>query len=337
VSANPSKAYRPQISLDDWKSIEKGREVIRIEAEAIAHLEERIGESFAQAVNVILSCKGRVIVTGVGKSGIIAKKIASTLASTGTAALFLHPTEGIHGDLGMVLKDDVVLCISKSGNTEELSQLIPVFKRIGVPVIAMTGNPGSPLAERADMVLDVSVKEEACPYDLAPTASTTAALAMGDALAMALLERRHFTAEDFALLHPGGSLGKKLWLKIDDVMAMGEKVAKVGLDTPLKDVIVEITSKRLGGTGVVDNEGVLRGIITDGDLRRLLEKTQDVAHLRAKDIMTPNPKTVKAGVLAAVALKVMEDHKIMQVIVVDDHHVPVGMVHLHELLRAGVA
>jgi len=314
----------------------RGREVIRIEAAAVAALEGRIDDRFERAVELIFKASGRVIVTGIGKSGIVAKKIAATLTSTGTAALFLHPAEGTHGDLGMVRKDDVVVCVSKSGRTEELYQLIPMFKRIGVPVIALTGNPDSELALRSDVVLDVHVEKEACPFDLVPTASTTAALAMGDALAMALLEKRNFDVDDYALLHPGGSLGRRLWLRIDDVMFTGDRLALVRPETPLPQVIHEITSKRFGATCVVEGDR-LRGIITDGDLRRLLERTGRVDGLRARDVMTRHPKTVPAGVLAVEALRLMEEHNIMQIIVVDEEHRPVGMIHLHDLLKTGIA
>ena len=315
-------------------SISCAKQVIRIESEAIQALADRIGAEFERAVELIARSTGRVIVTGMGKSGIVAEKIAATLRSTGTAAFFLHPAEGVHGDLGMVLKNDVVICISKSGSTGELTQLFPLFKRIGVPVITLTGNLKSSLAERSDIVLDVSVKEEACPHDLAPTASSTAALVMGDALAVALLERRDFSVEDFALLHPGGSLGKKL-LRIDEVMFTGDKVPIVPLNANLRDVIVEITRKRFGGTCVVDIDGKLAGVITDGDFRRRLERTNHIWEIIAKDMMNPQPKVVKLGELATVAKKVMENHNIMQVIIVDEDK-PVGMVHLHDLLEAGV-
>jgi len=317
--------------------IGEGRRVIRIEAEAVATLEGRINEEFKRAVDIIYNCRGRVIVTGMGKSGIIAKKIAATLSSTGTSALFLHPAEGVHGDLGMVMKNDVVICISKSGDTEELFPLIPVFKRMGIPIITMTGNLHSPLAEKSDVVLDISVREEACPFDLAPTASTTAALAMGDALAVALLKLRNFSLEDFALLHPKGSIGKKLLLKIDDVMYTGDRIPIVKEDTPLKDVIIEITSKRFGATCIVDDSGVIIGIITDGDLRRLLERTGEVWHLKAGDIMTRNPKVIPKGCLASEALNLMKNYSINQLVIVDERRVPVGMIHLHDLLKAGVA
>jgi len=316
--------------------IQRGKKVVRIETEAVAELENRIDESFKKAVDIIQHTRGRVIITGIGKSGIIAKKIASTLSSTGTAAFFLHPTEGVHGELGMVLKDDVVICVSKSGNTPELAQLIPIFKRLGVSIIAITGNPDSELGRNSDVVLDVSVREEACPFDLAPTASTTAALVMGDALAVALLQLRNFTREDFARVHPGGVIGKKLLLRIDDLMVSGDRIAKVSADTPLKEVVYEITSKRFGATCVVNGDNKLLGIITDGDLRRLLEKRNDVWELCACDIMTPNPKVVKTGTLAIDTINLMKVYAINQIIVVDGQDVPIGMIHIHDLLKAGI-
>lgn len=318
-------------------SLDKAREVIRIEAEAVAALENRLDEKFVRAVELLYNCSGRVIVSGMGKSGIIAQKLASTLSSTGTAAIFLHPAEAAHGDLGMVMPGDVVILISKSGRTEEFYVLIPLFKRLGIPIIAMTGNSHSPLAERADVVLDTSVTQEACPHDLAPTASTTAAMAMGDALAIALLHARDFTKEDFALRHPGGSLGKKLLLRIDDVMYGSDKVARVGETAGIDEIILEITSKRFGATCVLDDAGQLSGIITDGDLRRLLKNRTSLNGVMARDIMTRAPKTVHTGTLASQVLEVMEDLNIMQMIVVDAEHRPVGMAHLHDLLKAGVA
>jgi arabinose-5-phosphate isomerase len=317
--------------------IQKAKNVIRIEAEAVRALESRIGQNFEKAVNLLLACKGRVIVTGMGKSGIIARKISSTLTSTGVAAYFIHPAEGVHGDLGAVLKDDVVICISKSGNTEELLRILPVFKRQGCPIIAITGNIDSTLARESDTVLDVSVQEEACPFDLVPSSSTTATLVMGDALAIALLDERGFSAEDFAQLHPAGDIGKRLFLRVDDVMRIGPDMAKVGFDAPLSKVIVEITSKRLGATCVLDGSGKMIGIITDGDLRRLLEKQQDIRSLQARDVMSLNPKTVPRGILAMKALNVMESFSINQLIVVNERHEPVGMVHIHDLLKAGLA
>ena len=317
-------------------AIAKGREVVRIEGRAVAELEGKIGEPFARAVDLVLACSGRVIVTGVGKSGIIARKIVATMNSTGTPSVFLHPTDAVHGDLGIVREGDVVICISKSGSTAELSILLPMFRRIGVPVISLVGNLSSPLAKESTVALDVSVREEACPHDLAPTSSTTAALALGDALAIALLDRRQFTREDFALYHPGGTLGKQLLLMIDELMTKGAHVPCVTGDVPLRDAIVEMTGKRLGCTCVLGRDGKLEGVITDGDLRRLLQKTADIATVRASDAMTRNPKTVRQGTLAYVVLQEMESYNITQMIVVDAANVPVGVVHLHDLVKAGL-
>jgi arabinose-5-phosphate isomerase len=316
--------------------LHKAREVIRIEAEAVAALENRLDSSFERAVDLLFNCKGRIIVCGIGKSGIIAQKIAATLSSTGTAAIFLHAAEAAHGDLGMVMPGDVVICISKSGSTEEFYALVPILKRLETPIIAMTGNQHSPLAERAEVVLDISVEKEACPHDLAPTASTTAALVMGDALAVALVEKRHFSREDFALRHPSGALGKKLFLRIDDVMYAGDKIATVGENATIDEVIFEITRKRFGGTCVLADDGKLAGIITDGDLRRLLKDRRSLDGLVARDIMTRAPKTVHLGTLAAQVLEIMEEHDIMQMVIVDAEHRPQGMVHLHDLLKAGI-
>ena len=318
------------------KIIRKGKQVVRIEAEAVAALEQRIDAAFAHAVELLFSCKGRVVVTGMGKSGNVARKIVATFNSTGTPALFLHPSDALHGDLGMVRKEDVVLCISKSGDTAEIHTLLPMFKRIGVRIISMVGNPRSKLARISDIVLNAGVKEEACPYDLAPTSSSTAALVFGDALAMALLDRRNFTVEDFALHHPGGSLGRRLLLKIGEFMVKNEAVPKVQRNIPVRDAIIEMTSTRLGATCVVDSDRKLIGIITDGDLRRFLQNTTDVTHTTAEMVMTKHPKTITENVLAAVALQEMEAHNISQLIVVDRANRPVGMVHLHELVKAGL-
>ena len=320
----------------DNQTISIAKEVIQKEARAIFDLEHKIDHEFTQAVELLATCKGRVIISGMGKSGIIGRKIAATMTSTGTSAMFLHPAEGMHGDLGAVHKDDVVICISKSGDTSELFQIFPVLKRIGVPIISIVGNRRSRIAERSDIVLDVSVKEEACPFDLAPTSSTTAALVMGDALAVALLEKRNFNAEDFALFHPGGSLGKKLSMKIDDVMFGGDRIPKVNENLPLEKVIFEITSKRFGSTCVIDQDEKLTGIVTDGDVRRLVEKTKDIWNLTAKDVMSNYPKTVKIGTMASDALKLMTDFSIMQVIIIDDENHPKGIVHIHDLLEAGI-
>ena len=316
--------------------ISKGKEVIRIEGEAILNLVNNIDKNFAQAVDLIFSSHGRVVFTGMGKSGIIARKIVATLNSTGTAAIFMHPTDALHGDLGMVRKNDIVILISKSGHTEELLQLIPMFKRINVTIVGMLGETDSRLAKECDIVLNASVKEEACPHDLAPTASTTVALVLGDALAMALLEKRGFTAEDFAMLHPGGSLGKRLSLKIEEIMITGKDIPVVDEKTSLKDSILMITSKRLGATCVVNSNGILAGIITDGDLRRLLEKTLDIKSLTAKDVMTKNPKTINKDFLASFALQQMENFNITSIIVVDKSNKPEGIVHLHDLVKLGL-
>lgn len=317
-------------------TIEKGREVIRIEAAALAALEGKIDEHFTKAVDLLLNCTGRVIITGMGKSGLVARKIVATMNSTGTSAIFLHPSDAVHGDLGMVRKDDVVICISKSGDTEEIRDIIPLLRRIGVKIIAMVGTLGSPLAKESDIVLDISVTEEACPHDLAPTASTTATLAMGDALAVALLERRNFTKEDFAMFHPGGNLGKQLLLKIEEMMVAGKDIPVVKEEATLPEAIYVMTSGRLGATCVVDGSGRLTGIITDGDLRRLLARMTNVTDVRASEVMTRNPKTIRRGMLAVVALEEMERFSITQLIVVDDDQKPVGMVHLHDLVKAGL-
>ena len=317
-------------------SVERGKEVIRIEADAVAALVTKIGESFAAAVNTIYDCKGRVIVTGMGKSGLVARKIVATMNSTGTASIFLHPTDAVHGDLGMVRGEDVVVCISKSGDTEEIRELLPMFKRLGVKIISLVGNVTSHLAKQSDIVLDISVREEACPHDLAPTASTTATLAMGDALAIALLHKRNFTEEDFAMFHPGGNLGKRLFLKVEEMMVSGDAVPRVKDTVPLSEAIMQMTTKRLGATCVVDGAEKLVGIITDGDLRRLLQKTTNVANLTAAQAMNRNPKTIRPDILAAAALEEMENFNITQLVVVDGGHRPVGVVHLHDLVKAGL-
>ncbi|MCL5030002.1 MAG: KpsF/GutQ family sugar-phosphate isomerase [Bacteroidetes bacterium] len=316
--------------------IQKGKEVIRIESEAVANLSSSIDDQFVKAVEVIYNSKGRVVLSGMGKSGLIARKIVATLNSTGTAAIYLHPTDALHGDLGMVRQEDVVILISKSGNTEEISNLIPMLKRLKVNLIAMSGNKNSKLGSECNIFLNIDVKEEACPHDLAPTASTTATLAMGDALSVALLQKRGFTAEDFAYLHPGGSLGKRLSLEIKEIMIKGDKIPKVNEETSIKDVILEITSKRLGTTTVVNKEGKLTGVITDGDLRRLLERTLDIKDLAAKDIMTHNPKVMKENYLASFALQQMENFKITAMIIIDEENKPLGIIHLHDLINLGL-
>jgi arabinose-5-phosphate isomerase len=314
---------------------ECARRVLRIESDAVAALIPRIDDSFERAVHTILQCEGRIIVTGIGKSGLIGKKIAATLSSTGTAAFFLHPADAVHGDVGMVKPSDVVICLSKSGSTDEVSAIFPILKKIGVPIITFTGNLRSSLAERSDIVIDVGVESEACPNDLAPTASTTAMLAMGDALAVALLEQRDFDKDDFAFLHPGGSLGRMLQ-KIDDIMFVGDYIPKVNADASMSEVISEITRKRFGGACVLNETGQLIGIITDGDLRRLMQQPRDFASLKAGEAMNPNPKTAPVGSLSAMAFQIMEQHNILQLVIIDSEKRPVGMVHLHDLLEAGV-
>ncbi|MEK9149987.1 MAG: KpsF/GutQ family sugar-phosphate isomerase [Candidatus Desantisbacteria bacterium] len=313
------------------------RQVLEIEAKAISRLMERIGPSFESAVQLILSGKGRVVVTGIGKSGIIGEKIASTLSSTGTPSFFLHPVEGVHGDLGMVTKDDIVIAISNSGRTEEINQIIPSLKRIGVQIIGLCGDPNSPLAKSCDIVLDVSVEKEACPLGLAPTASTTAALAMGDALAVALFKERGLTEEDFALLHPGGLLGKQLLLKVSDLMHAGDTLPRVSVGTPMKSAILEMSRKRLGMTTVIDFEGNLVGMITDGDLRRLIEKgKENILDLPVEEVMTKNPKVIEKDILAIAALRTMEDFSITSLVIVDHNQRLEGVIHIHDILKQGL-
>jgi arabinose-5-phosphate isomerase len=319
---------------------EQAKRVLKIEADAVAALIDRVDERFERAVEMILNCEGRVVVTGMGKSGLIGKKIAATLASTGTPALFLHPAEGIHGDLGMVTRGDTVIALSNSGETEEIARMLPALKRLGIKLISLTGNTESTLAKNSDVVINVGVKEEACPLGLAPTASTTAALAMGDALAVALLDKRGFREEDFACFHPGGTLGKKLLLRVLDLMHTGDAVPAVSEATLIKDAIYEISSKKMGVTSVLDGTGKLVGVISDGDLRRWMEKTEKTGEnllaKKAKDIMTRNPKVVSREALAAEAVAIMEKNSITCLIVTDRDAKPEGVIHLHDLLKAGV-
>ncbi len=322
---------------DRVKILKQAREVLDVEANGILSLKGQMDESFVRAVELLLGCKGKVVVTGLGKSGLICRKIAATLSSTGTPSFFLHAGDGIHGDLGMIMKGDVVLAVSNSGETEELLKLIPIVKRLGLKLIAMTGNPKSALSQAADVSLNVIVKEEACTLGLSPTTSTTAALAMGDALAVVLLRKRNFKAEDYALRHPGGILGRRLLLHVEDLMHQGEDLPLVGQDTPMKETILEITSKRLGVTGVTDDRGQLVGIVTDGDLRRGLETKGDIFRLKAKDLMTKNPKTVPSDELASRALALMERHSITSLFIQQNGAKrPAGVVHIHDLLKAGI-
>lgn len=310
--------------------------VLRLEAEAILGLIPRLDDQFDRAVELLYHCRGRVIVTGMGKSGLVGRKIAATLASTGTPAYFLHPAEGVHGDLGMVARGDVVLAISNSGQTDEVLAIVPTLKRLGVPIVLMTGNPGSALARQCEVVLDVGVPEEACPMNLAPTCSTTAALAAGDALAMVLLELRGLRPEDYAALHPRGTLGWRALVRVRDLMHTGSEVPVVAHDLPMKDVILEMTRKRLGMTTVVDAAGRLLGVITDGDLRRMHLRPEPIADLTAGEVATREPKLIDADELAAKALQVMETFAITSLVIVDADHRPAGVLHLHDILRAKV-
>ncbi len=323
--------------MDPAKTLKRAREVLNIEARGILSLIERLDESFVQAVELLHSCEGKVVVTGLGKSGLICRKIAATLSSTGTPSLFLHAGDGVHGDLGMIMKGDVVLAVSNSGETDEILKFLPNIKRLGLKLIVITGNPNSTLSRAGDVILNAAVKEEACPLGLSPTASTTAALAMGDALAVVLLEKKGFKEEDFALRHPGGILGRKLILQVEDLMHRDAELPVVQEETPMKETLLEITSKRLGVTGVVDGRGNLIGVVTDGDLRRGLESKGDIFRLKAKDLMTRNPKTIPADALAARAVAMMEQHSITSLfILADGGRRPVGAVHLHDLLKAGI-
>lgn len=316
--------------------IKKGREVVDIERRAIDSLANTIDENFYKTIEYLFNCKGRVVLTGMGKSGLIARKIVATLNSTGTPAIYMHPTDALHGDLGMVRSEDVVLMLSKSGETEELLSLIPMFKRLDVPIIAISAKRDSRMARESDILLYIEIVEEACPFDLVPTASTTTMLVLGDAIAVALIEMRGFTENDFAMLHPGGSLGKRLSLRVSEIMKKGNDIPIVKEDSSVKEAIFEITSKRLGATSVVDKDGKLCGIITDGDLRRLLEKDIEFKQFTAADIMSKNPKKISSTVLASYALQLMENFKITSLIVADDEARPIGILHLHDLVNLGL-
>jgi arabinose-5-phosphate isomerase len=315
--------------------LKRAADVLRIESNGILSIIDRLDDNFVRAVELMRACGGKVVVTGLGKSGLVCQKIAATLASTGTPSFFLHSGDAVHGDLGMVRADDVIIAVSNSGETDEILKLLPLFKLHGIKLIVMTGNPDSTLAKAGDVVLNVRVQEEACPLGLAPTASTTAALAMGDALAVVLLEEKGFKEDDFALRHPGGTLGRRL-LRVEDLMFRGEQLPLVRQETLVKDALFEITSKRLGVTGVVDTEGKLVGIITDGDLRRGLERKGQILELQARNLMTRNPKTIPADTLATEAMAVMERYSITSLFVLDHGKQPLGVVHLHDLVKAGI-
>jgi arabinose-5-phosphate isomerase len=308
--------------------------VLLNEAKAVENLANYIDGDFEACVKEIFNSKGRVVVTGVGKSAIVANKIVATLNSTGTPALFMHAADAIHGDLGMVQSNDIIICLSKSGNTPEIKVLVPLLKRRGARLVALVSNTSSYLAQQADFVLNATIGEEACPHNLAPTTSTSAHMAMGDAVAICLLELRNFSSDDFARYHPGGALGKQLYLKVEDLIA-GNALPRVLLETPIKDVIIEISSKRLGATAVVDAKDNLLGIITDGDLRRMLQKESDLSRIKAQDVMTKNPKSIEQSELAVAALGKMQENSISQLVAMDGPRV-VGFVHLHDLLREGI-
>ncbi len=335
-TTDPAPGSDPgRTDVDDDQIAEWGRRVVELEARGVGALADRIGTDFCAAVKMIHDCPGKVIVTGIGKSGLIGRKVAATLTSTGTPAAYLHPVEGLHGDLGMVGRGDIILAISKSGETEELETIIPVLKEMELAIIAMTARRDSTLGATADIVLDIGDTEEACTMDLVPTTSTTATLVLGDALAVALLSLRGFGPSDYRLLHPRGSIGRSL-LTVGDLMHTGEELPTVELGTGADEVLLEMTSKRLGCTCVVDTDGRLQGMITDGDLRRSLERGFDLGAVIAADLMTPGPKTIEAEDLAAGAVNRMEAFQITQLIIVDERGVPQGIVHLHDLLRAKV-
>jgi arabinose-5-phosphate isomerase len=316
--------------------IQLGRDVVQLEADALTALARRMGAGFARACTLILAARGRVIVTGMGKSGHIGSKIAATLASTGTPAFFVHPGEASHGDLGMITPEDVVLAISNSGETGEILTILPIIKRMGVKLLALTGGLESSLARQADAVLDAGVEKEACPHNLAPTASTTAALAVGDALAVTLLKSRGFTPEDFARSHPAGSLGRRLLIYVSDIMHTGDRIPQVTEAATLREALLEMTGKGLGMTAVTDGTGRLLGVLTDGDLRRLLQRGVDVYAVKITDVMTRDPKTTRPDRLAAETVQLMRSLKINGFVVVDENHRVVGALNMHDLLRAGV-
>lgn len=316
---------------------ELAKEVLDIEANSILRLKTNIGEAFDKAIDILYNCKGRVIVTGMGKSGLIGKKIAATMSSTGTPSYFLHPAESTHGDSGVITRDDVIIAISNSGETQELMNLLPLIKRFGCPMIGMTGNLNSTLAKTSEVVLDISVEREACPLGKAPTASTTATLAMGDTLAVCLMEKKGFTKEDFLMFHPSGKLGKGLTYKVNDLMITGDRMPVVSITESFTSVINTISEYKLGMAMVVDLNGQLSGVLTDGDIRRTVIKYPDSTGLSVKDVMTVNPKRITEDAYAASALNLMEKYSITALAVVDSDNVPVGVIHVHDLLRAGVA
>lgn len=330
------KRMTPRTALDATRTLQMARDTFDIEAAAVSGLRDRLSPRFVQAVATMLAAQGRVVVMGMGKSGHVGRKIAATLASTGTPAMFVHPAEASHGDLGMVTASDVVLAISNSGESEELAAILPIIKRLGVPLIAVTGDLSSTLARQADVALDAGVEKEACPHNLAPTASTTAQLAMGDALAVALLDARGFRPEDFARSHPGGALGRRLLTHVRDVMRQGDAVPRVAANTPFGEVMREMSAKGIGATAIVDPQGLVQGIFTDGDLRRLIERGADLRQVLAVDVMRASPRTIAPEALAVDAAAMMEQHRITTVLVTDAQGVLVGALNANDLMRAKV-
>ncbi len=324
-------------TVDSLELINSAKEVFDIEANSVLKLKERLGEDFVKAIDIIYSSKGKVVVTGMGKSGLVGRKIASTLCSTGTPAVFLHPAESTHGDSGIISRNDVVIAISNSGETQELLNLLPLIMRFGVPLIGVTGGLNSTLAQKSDVVLDISVEREACPLNKAPTASTTVTLAMGDAISVCLLKKRGFTYEDFLLYHPSGALGKGILYKVEELMVKDERLPIVLQDVSFSDAIKIVSEKRLGTALLVDENKKLTGVLTDGDIRRAVIKYPNAASLKVSEVMTKNPKTIGVNDLCAKALAIMEKHSITSLAVVDENNVPIGLLHIHDLLKAGVA
>lgn len=331
----PAAQSKPK-AVKSLGSLGDGKRVLEIEARAVRALIDRLDDKFSKAVDVLAQCTGKVVVSGMGKSGLIGQKIAATLASTGTSSFFLHPAEGVHGDLGMLARRDVLIAISNSGETQELLQLLPYVERMGIPIVSLTGRTTSTLAKNSDVALDVSVAEEACPMGLAPTASTTATLALGDALAVALLQKRGFKEEDFAQFHPGGTLGRRLLVRVRDLMHTGSDLPQVGESVAGTAAMLEMTAKKLGMTTVVDQHGKLAGIITDGDLRRFIQRGGDFAKATAGELASRNPKTIPADDLAAKAVQMMERHSITTLVVTGAGGNILGVVHLHDLLKNGI-
>ncbi len=349
ISSNPSgsqaiadatpyqSADQPAVATSGEAMLARARGIVDIEIQALEDLKSQMDNHFVRAIELMEACTGRVIITGMGKSGLIGKKIAATLSSTGTPAYFLHPAEGSHGDLGVLMKQDVVIAISNSGETPEILGILPLVKRFGVPLIAMTGKPQSTLAQQADVVLNIAVRQEACPLGLAPTASTTATLALGDTLAVILLERRGFTENDFALFHPSGNLGKRLLLKVADVMHQGDALPIVTLNTPFLDALMQVSLKKLGMAIVVDDAGRMAGILTDGDVRRALTRFSDPREIPLMEVITRSPKRIDAHELAVTALRLMEEHKITVLISCHEDGRPLGAVHMHDILKTGIS